>query len=92
MTTIEKVKQLLETIPQTRANDNLLIAYFMKDVYKVQNTFDIALKFNVNVYETIRRARQKAQELDPALRPSDEVYQNRLKKEKEVREQMRQMK
>ena len=89
MTAREKITELLERIPQTRENDNLLIAYFLKDVYHVQNTFDIALQFNTNVYESIRRARQKIQETNHQLRPSEEVYKARLKKEAEIRNEMR---
>lgn len=85
----EKVEEILKEIPQARENDNLLIAYFMKDEYKLQNTFDIALQFKTNVYESIRRARQKVQEINPTLRPSREVYEARLKKEADVREVMR---
>lgn len=85
----DKVIHILETIPQTRENDNLLIAYIIKDEFGLQNTFDIALKFNTNVYESIRRARQKIQETNPQLRPADAVYRARLNKEKEVREEMR---
>ena len=85
----DKVQELLEQSPPTRENDTLLIAYFIKDVYKMQNTFDIALKFNTNVYESIRRARQKIQELNPALRPPENVYKARLQKETQVREEMR---
>lgn len=85
----EKVEEILKEIPQARENDNLLIAYFMKDEYKLQNTFDIALQFKTNVYESIRRARQKVQETNPTLRPSREVYEARLKKESDVREVMR---
>jgi hypothetical protein len=84
-----KVEQILREVPQTRDNDNLLIAYFIKDVWKLQNTFDIALQFKTNVYESIRRARQKVQETNPTLRPSPEVYEARLKKEADVREEMR---
>jgi len=89
MTTRDKVERLLVNYPKTRDNDNLLIAYFMKDEYGMQNTFDIALKFTTNVYESIRRARQKVMEENPALRPSNEVYEARLEKERKVREQMR---
>jgi hypothetical protein len=84
-----KVEQILTEIPQARENDNLLIAYFIKDEFKLQNTFDIALQFKTNVYESIRRARQKVQETNPLLRPSKEVYEARLKKEAEIREVMR---
>lgn len=89
MTTKERVVLLLQKIPQTRENDNLLIAYFLKDEYGIQNTFDLALKTKANVYETIRRTRAKVQEENPSLRPSKEVYQARLNKEKRVREEMR---
>lgn len=84
-----KVEQILTEIPQARENDNLLIAYFIKDEFKLQNTFDIALQFKTNVYESIRRARQKVQETNPLLRPSKDVYEARLKKEAEIREVMR---
>lgn len=80
---------LLNQIPQTRENDNLLIAYFLKDEYGIQNTFDLALKTKANVYETIRRTRAKVQEENPMLRPSKEVYEARLNKEQRVREEMR---
>lgn len=89
MQTKDKVIQLLETIPQCRENDNLLIAYFLKDVYGIQNTFDLALKTKANVYETIRRTRAKIQEENPMLRPSKDVYEARMNKEKVVREEMR---
>lgn len=89
MTTKERVVMLLEKIPQTRDNDNLLIAYFLKDEYGIQNTFDLALKTKANVYETIRRTRAKVQEENPTLRPSEEVYEARLNKEHRVREEMR---
>lgn len=85
----DKVAYLLETIPKTRENDNLLIAYYLKDEYHLQNTFDIALQFSTNVYESIRRARQKIQENNPALRPSEQIYRARLDKESKIREEMR---
>lgn len=84
-----EVERLMIENPATRENDNLLIAYFMKDNFKMQNTFDIALQFKSNVYETISRARRKIQETNPNLRPPEEVYKARLKKEQEVRDEMR---
>lgn len=85
----DRVIKLLTEIPQTRENDNLLIAYFIKDEYGIHNMFDLALKTKANVYETIRRTRAKVQEENPLLRPSIEVYKARLSKEKMVREEMR---
>lgn len=91
MTIREKIEEILNEIPQTRADDRLLIAYFIKDVYNVQNTFDIALSKEIkgNIYESIRRARQKVQETNPALRPSEAIYKARLMKETQIREEMR---
>ena len=85
----DRVQMLLEKEPKTRENDNLLIAYFLKDEYGLSNTFDIALKVRGNVYESIRRARQKIQETNPMLRPSDEVYKARMREEQRMREEMR---
>ena len=85
----DRVQMLLEQNPKTRENDNLLIAYFLKDEYGLSNTFDIALKVRGNVYESIRRARQKIQETNPMLRPSEEIYKARMEQERRVREEMR---
>ena len=89
MTTRDKVERLLVNYPQTRDNDNLLIAYFMKSEYGLMTTFEIAQKFTTNVYESIRRARQKVMEENPALRPKSDVYEARLEKERRVREELR---
>ena len=85
----DKVIQILEAIPQARDNDNLLIAYYLKEVYGLQNTFDIALFTKNNLYETIRRTRAKVQEENPMLRGSEETMIARRKKEELVREEMR---
>lgn len=85
----DKVEQLLNEIPQTRENDNLLIAYFIRDVYGLENTFDIALYTKNNIYESVRRSRAKLQETNPLLRPNNDVYQARLEKEKQVRNEVR---
>lgn len=89
MRVMDRVQMLLERDPKTRENDNLLIAYFLKDEYGIQNTFDVAMQIKGNVYESIRRARQKIQETNPMLRPSDEVYRARMEQEARVREEMR---
>lgn len=89
MRVADRVMMLLEKEPRTRENDNLLIAYFLKDEYGLQNTFDVALQIKGNVYESIRRARQKIQETNPTLRPSEEVYNARMEQERRIREEMR---
>lgn len=91
MSVFEKVNELLLENPRLRENDNMLIAYYIKEVYGLQNTFDIALsdKINGNIYETIRRARQKIQETNPVLRASEPVQTYRNKKQQDVKERMR---
>lgn len=85
----DKIIEILTTIPRTRENDNLLIAYYIKDVYGLQNTFDIALFTKNNLYETVRRTRAKIQEENPTLRPSEETFIARRNKEQQIREEMR---
>ena len=85
----DKIIELLERIPRTRDNDNLLIAYYIKEVYGLQNTFDIALHTNKNLYETVRRTRQRVQEENPMLRGQEETIKARANKETLVREEMR---
>jgi hypothetical protein len=91
MTIREKVEQILNEIPQARGDDRLLIAYVIKDLYHIQNTFDIALSKEIkgNVYESVRRYRAKIQETNPTLRPAESIYKARLVREAEVREEMR---
>lgn len=85
----DKVIQLLNDIPQTRENDNLLIAYYVQDEYGLKSLMDVALMTKTNVYESVRRARQKAMEENPLLRPAEDVYEARLRKEERVRKEMR---
>lgn len=86
MTLQERVAEYLKNVPQCRENDNLLIAYCIKDEYGTRDLYDIALKTKSNIYESISRARRKIQEENPLLRPSDEVYKAREQKEQEVRQ------
>lgn len=85
----DRVIQLLNDIPQTRENDNLLIAYVIRDEYGLKNLMDVALMTKTNIYESIRRSRQKAMEENPLLRPEEDVYEARLKKEERIRKEMR---
>ena len=91
MTINEKVLDLLITMPQTRDSDRLLIAHVIKDLYGLQNTFDIMLCESIdgNIYETIRRTRQDIQQINPALWPSDPVRRARMEKERKMREEHR---
>lgn len=82
----ELVQKYLTEVPQTRNNDNLLIAYCMKAMHKTTDMFDIALMTNKNEYESIRRIRQKIQnEENPNLKPVEQVKKSRADYEEEMR-------
>lgn len=89
MTIKEKVYQLLVEMPVTRDSDRVLIAHVIKDLYGLQNTFDIMLCRTIdgNIYETIRRARQEIQANNEDLLPTDPIKRARFMKEKRMREQ-----
>ena len=89
MTVKDKVYQLLVEMPKTRDSDRLLIAHVIKDLYGLQNTFDIMLCSTIdgNIYETIRRCRQDIQSDNEDLWPSDPVKRARFLKEKRMREE-----
>ena len=88
-TTRKEVEILLLLYPETRDNDNLLIARYLEHKFGVTDTFEIAKRFKANVYESVRRARQKVMEENPNLRPSKEVYDKRLEKEERVRQEVK---
>ena len=91
MTVKEKVTELLTEYPKLRNDDKMLIAYYIKDVYGLQNLFDIALCKTIkgNLFETIRRERQKVQEENPLLQPDPVVSELRSQKEQKMREMYR---
>lgn len=81
------VEQILMTSEMARGNDNYLIYLVFKhygwctDLAKIDWT--------ENRFESISRARRKAQENNPMLLPSKKIKNRRLAKEKLFREQMR---
>lgn len=91
MTVKEKVTELLTRYPALRNDDKMLIAYYFKDVYGLQNLFDIALCKTIrgNMFETIRRERQKIQEENPMLQPDPIVTELRSQKEQMMKERYR---
>lgn len=67
----DKVEWALSTYPQTRDNDNLLTCVIYTRFYGVDmmSPFkDVMLYQKLPAFETIRRCRQKAQELNENLR------------------------
>lgn len=73
--TKEKVRRFLEKTPHLRDNDNALVAYIWWDDYKelgengnVLAFLTLLSKGKLSNFESIRRCRQKLQELHPELR------------------------
>lgn len=75
--------------PEARCNDMLLIAYIMKDFYDITDLFTASNYFTKNIYESVRRSRQKLQETNPMLRPDESCLELRAKREKKIREAMK---
>lgn len=77
----DKVEWCLETYPKTRENDRVLIGTVYTRFYGVDIMTplrDILLDEELPSFESIRRCRQKVQELREDLRASAEIEQMRL--------------
>ena len=89
-TVYERVKRIMAETPETRDNDGLLIAIFDTEINPaVQYLPYIQVMqsrpaFNLPSCESIRRARQKAQEQHPELASSKRTKEARLDKQIEV--------
>ena len=82
------VKALLEEYPQTRGNDNALIAgvFWLIDPELMKMSFKEVLKMKgLPSFESITRARRKIQEKYPILN-DEKARKARQKEEKEYRE------
>lgn len=80
-TVLDNVRDLLETIPETRFNDHLLYVHYLETYYKVPFTRENFIKFKQS-FEGISRARRKIQEAYPDL--TVEYYLNvRMGKQEE---------
>ena len=77
--TNEIVKELLETVAETRKCDNLMIALVVKELNPdaLNMTFlDVLMNYNdlgLPTFETIRRTRQKNQAQNPDLKPDKKI-------------------
>ena len=72
MTTIEKVEYYLQKYPETRDNDNILLAKIWWDEVptgsNIYHFFERLIDSELTNFESIRRCRQKLQEENPELR------------------------
>ena len=86
-----KIARILEKHPSTRDNDIELIY-----TYLVQSGLPTDLKelkkLHFNIFESIRRARQELQQVNPMLQGKKTTYRNRKKNEEEVRRLIRSVK
>ena len=83
----ERVRQLLIEQPQTRDNDNLLIAQIWLDEGVPSESVVFLVKYSRGGFtsaESIRRSRQKLQYENESLR--GETYHERQRKGEEVRQ------
>lgn len=83
---IKEVKDVvlneLSMHPETRDSDRILIAYVYRDFFGIADEpfEEVMMMSDLPSFETIRRARQKAQEHDPALRGSKTVREYRAER------------
>ena len=88
----DKVEWCLEKYPKTRENDRVLIGTVYTRFYGVDIMTplrDILLDDELPSFESIRRCRQKVQELRGDLRAKDEVEQMRFDAQKDFIEYAR---
>lgn len=83
------VVKILEDYPETRSNDNLLIAMVIERKFCVINTYVVNEITKSNIYESIGRLRRMVQRENPMLCAEEKVQNSRRKKEQEVREFVR---
>lgn len=77
--TKEKVARFLEDDPRTRNSDSLLfIKYCEKQLGRqLPELREVLLNENIPAFETVRRARQKVQEMRPDLAATEKVRRRR---------------
>lgn len=79
-----RVKELLETYPQTRNNDNLLYVKYIEEYYYTEfnrETFVNYEQRGLPSYKSIERTRRKIQNEQNLCRATDETEQKRKEAE-----------
>lgn len=104
-TTMARTKWLLENFPQTKGDDRIMFLMYMRifEKHLVYNDNTHKIEFrdkegvsyetwrNMTSWETIRRSRQKCQELYPSLKPSELTVLKREKREEAIRDNIKTM-
>ena len=90
------VLEVLEDIPETRSNDDLLFAELLRrhdtalPADDRETVCDCFSDWRSHIkYDTIRRTRQKLQEEHPNLRPLERVLRGRSKKAEIIQEEIK---
>lgn len=84
----------LKIHPETRDSDFVLIKnvigyYVDTDIYSFSTVCEMGENGTIPAFETIRRWRQKFQEMYPELQASNRIKKFRKEKEEEIRELMK---
>ena len=91
--TKERVRRVLSEFPETRDNDNLLVVHIWNAESnldrddKLSKFIDLFVQDKLTKTESVRRVRQKLQELHPELR--GKIYKGKQHEAIHVREQLK---
>lgn len=90
------VREILEENPKARESDNILFAEVLSrrptslspeiERAVIKAFFDGVGGIN---YDSVRRSRQKLQQLNPELQPSESVQERRKAREAEIKDELR---
>lgn len=84
------IEMILRDIPATRANDNLLFAEVLRRIETAEapdnraELIDSFSHWRGIQYDSVRRTRQRVQELHPELKPSAEAQKRRSERTERV--------
>ena len=87
-----RVREILETYPETRSNDNLLYVKYIKEYYYIdfnEDTFINYEEYGLPNYKSIERARRKIQNEKFVCRASETVENERREAEKQYQDYYR---
>ena len=87
-----RVREILETYPETRSNDNLLYVKYIKEYHYIdfnEDTFINYEEYGLPSYKSIERARRKIQNEKFVCRASETVENERREAEKQYQDYYR---
>jgi hypothetical protein len=84
-----RVKEILEQIPKTRENDELLYSIYIEKYHDIQFSKEIFINYKdykIPSFKTIERARRKIQNKQNCYLASEDIFEKRREAEQEYRE------